>query len=62
VPEKSRRPNLASQCLGLALRELPARWHTEHGYRPLIINCQASSVIIGRLSFHNKGFKEIGRA
>jgi len=36
VPEKSRRPNLASQCLGLALRELPARWHTEHGYRPLM--------------------------
>jgi hypothetical protein len=25
VPEKSRRPNLASQCLGLALRELPAQ-------------------------------------
>ncbi len=33
---KSRRPNLASQCLGLALRELPARWHAEHGYRPLL--------------------------
>ncbi len=36
VPGKSRRPNLASQCLGLALRELPARWHAEHGYRPLM--------------------------
>jgi len=36
VPEKTRRPNLASQCLGLALRELPAAWHAEHGYRPLI--------------------------
>jgi len=36
VPEKSRRPNLASQSLGLALRELPDRWHTEHGYRPLM--------------------------
>lgn len=36
VPNKSRRPNLASQCLGLALRELPARWHAEHGYRPLL--------------------------
>ena len=36
VPEKSRRPNLASQCLGLALRELPAQWHAQHSYRPLL--------------------------
>jgi len=36
VVGKTRRPNLASQCLGLALRELPARWHDEHGYRPLM--------------------------
>ena len=36
VPGKSRRPNLASQCLGLALRELPARCHAEHGNRPLL--------------------------
>jgi hypothetical protein len=36
VPGKTRRPNLASQCLGLALRELPAGWHAEHGYRPLM--------------------------
>lgn len=36
VVGKSRRPNLASQCLGLALRELPARWHAQHGYRPLV--------------------------
>ena len=36
VPNKTRRPNLASQSLGLALRELPAAWHAEHGYRPLM--------------------------
>jgi hypothetical protein len=36
VVGKARRPNLASRCLGLALRELPARWHAEHGYRPLM--------------------------
>ncbi|MDA0767701.1 MAG: DUF4338 domain-containing protein [Verrucomicrobia bacterium] len=36
VPDKARRPNLASQCLGFALRELPARWLEEHGYRPLM--------------------------
>jgi Domain of unknown function (DUF4338)/DDE_Tnp_1-associated len=36
VPEESRRPNLASQCLGLALRQLPAAWQEKHGYRPLL--------------------------
>jgi hypothetical protein len=36
VVGKTRRPNLASQCLCLALRELPARWLAEHGYRPLM--------------------------
>ena len=36
VPQKSRRPNLASQCLGLGLRELPGQWQTQHDYRPLL--------------------------
>ena len=36
VPEGARRPNLASQCLGLALRQLPDAWHDQHGYRPLL--------------------------
>lgn len=36
VFEESRRPNLASQCLGAALRALPAQWQQEHGYQPLL--------------------------
>jgi hypothetical protein len=36
VREEARRPNLASQCLGLGLRELAAGWQAEHGYRPLM--------------------------
>ena len=32
----TRRPTLASQCLGLGLRELSATWSREHGYRPLL--------------------------
>jgi hypothetical protein len=36
VVGKTRRPNLASQCLGLGLRELCAQWQAEHGYRPLM--------------------------
>ncbi|MEO8351483.1 MAG: Druantia anti-phage system protein DruA, partial [Chthoniobacteraceae bacterium] len=36
VLEEARRPNLASQCLGLGLRELVEQWEVEHGYRPLL--------------------------
>jgi hypothetical protein len=36
VMEAARRPNLASQCLGLALRNLCPAWRNEHGYRPLL--------------------------
>jgi len=36
VLDASRRPNLASACLGLGLRELVGQWESEHGYRPLL--------------------------
>ncbi len=36
VLEETRRPNLASQCLGAGLRKLVGQWEGEHGYRPLL--------------------------
>lgn len=36
IIDAQRRPNLASQCLGLALRELSAEWQRLHGFRPLL--------------------------
>ena len=36
ILEKTRRPNLASQCLGLGLRKLQQQWHNQHGYEPLL--------------------------
>jgi hypothetical protein len=36
VLEEARRPNLASRCLGLALRRLPGEWKQRHGYAPLL--------------------------
>lgn len=36
VLEATRRPNLASQCLGAGLRELVGQWESTHGYRPLL--------------------------
>ena len=36
VLDQTRRPNLASQSLGLALRSVAAQWHATHGYQPLL--------------------------
>ncbi|MEK6284049.1 MAG: ISAs1 family transposase [Acidobacteriota bacterium] len=36
VLEETRQPNLASQMLGAAVRELPAQWQELYGYRPLL--------------------------
>lgn len=36
VLEAARRPNLASQSMGAALRVLPDQWQQQHGYRPLL--------------------------
>lgn len=36
VVEDARRPNLASRCMGLALRRLAAEWQRAHGYAPLL--------------------------
>jgi hypothetical protein len=36
VLEATRRPNLASQCLGAGMRELVGQWEDQHGYRPLL--------------------------
>lgn len=36
IMDAVRRPNLASQCMGLALRGLQNEWEKSHGYRPLL--------------------------
>ena len=36
VLEATRRPNLASQCLGAGLRQLVSQWEVQHGYQPLL--------------------------
>jgi len=36
VLEQTREPNLASQMLGAAVRDLPAQWEQLYGYRPLL--------------------------
>ena len=36
VLDSARRPNLASQCMGIALRSLQDEWEKVHQYRPLL--------------------------
>ena len=36
LSEKGKAPNLASQAMGAALRELPGQWQERFGYRPLL--------------------------
>jgi len=36
VLDEHRRPNLASQCLGLGLRKLQPQWFRQHRYEPLV--------------------------
>ena len=36
LAKKGAEPNLASQTMGVALRNLPAQWYEQFGYRPLL--------------------------
>ena len=36
ILDQHRRPNLASQCLGLGLKQLQKQWFRQHGYEPLL--------------------------
>lgn len=36
ILDEHRRPNLASQCLGLGLKKLQPQWAAQHGYEPLV--------------------------
>jgi hypothetical protein len=36
ILEKERKPNLATRCMGLAMRRLPEAWEKLHGFRPLL--------------------------
>jgi hypothetical protein len=36
ILDSTRRPNLASQCMGISLRSLQDEWEKAHGYRPLL--------------------------
>ena len=60
VPKGSR-PNLASHILGLAIRELPAIWERQWGYRPLLAETFCDIERTAGTCYRAAGWEEVGK-
>ena len=60
VPKGSR-PNLASQVLGMAMRELPAIWERQWGYKPLIAETFCDIERTAGTCYRAAGWEEVGK-
>ena len=60
VPKGSR-PNLASHILGLAIRELPAIWERQWGYRPLLAETFCDIERASGTCYRAAGWEEVGK-
>lgn len=60
VPRGSR-PNLASQILGMAIRELPGFWERKWGYRPLLAETFCDIERTAGTCYRAAGWEEVGR-
>lgn len=54
------RPNLASQVLGLAVRELPALWRKAHGYEPLLAETFCDMEVSSGTCYRAAGWTPLG--
>ena len=61
LAEKGARPNLASQVLGLAVRELPAMWEAKWGYRPLLAETFCDIERTAGTCYRAAGWEEVGK-
>ena len=60
VPKGSR-PNLASRVLGMAIRELPAIWERQWGYRPLLAETFCDIERSAGTCYRAAGWEEVGK-
>ena len=60
VPKGSR-PNLASHVLGMAVRELPAIWERQWGYRPLLAETFCDIERTAGTCYRAAGWEEVGK-
>ena len=58
---KGSRPNLASQLLGMAMRELPAFWEAKWGYRPLLAETFCDIERVSGTCYRAAGWREVGK-
>ena len=61
VAPKGARPNLASQLLGLAIRELPAIWKAKWGYVPLLAETFCDIERVAGTCYRAAGWEEVGK-
>ena len=59
--ERGERPNLASQVLGLAVRELPALWREAHGYEPLLAETFCDMEASAGTCYRAAGWRPLGK-
>jgi hypothetical protein len=57
---KGQSPNLASQCLGAALRALPGQWREHFGYRPLLAESFTDPEAYAGTSYKASNWEPIG--
>ena len=57
---RGERPNLASQVLGLAVRELPALWREAHGYEPLLAETFCDMEASAGTCYRAAGWRPLG--
>ena len=58
---KGARPNFASQVLGMAVRELPAIWERQWGYRPLLAETFCDIERSAGTCYRAAGWEEVGK-
>jgi hypothetical protein len=59
--KRGARPNLASQVLGLCLRELPDLWFDKFGYKPLLAETFSNREVSEGTCYKASGWTELGR-
>ena len=61
LAEKGARPNLASQLLGMAVRELPAIWKAKWGYAPLLAETFCDIEQAAGTCYRAAGWRAVGK-
>ncbi len=60
LAQRGERPNLASQVLGLAARELPALWRAGFGYEPLLAETFCDREVSAGTCYRAAGWTPLG--